>query len=61
MEFTIKEEKKLTAEQRTRIAEDIVRILERDGLPKEEQITILATALTAIDVKMIIERRPMFF
>lgn len=61
MEFTLKEEKKLTAEQRTRIAEDIVRILERDGLPKEEQITILATALTAIDVKMIIERRPMFF
>lgn len=61
MEFTIKEEKKLTAEQRTRIAEDIVRILERDGLPKEEQITILATALTAIDVKMIIDRRPMFF
>lgn len=61
MEFTIKEEKKLTAEQRTRIAEDIVRILERDDLPKEEQITILATALTAIDVKMIIERRPMFF
>ncbi len=61
MEFTIKEEKNLTAEQRTRIAEDIVRILERDDLPKEEQITILATALTAIDVKMIIERRPMFF
>lgn len=61
MEFTLKEEKKLTAEQRTRIAEDIVRILERDGLPKEEQITILATALTAIDVKMIIDRRPMFF
>ncbi len=61
MEFTLKEEKKLTAEQRTRIAEGIVRILERDGLPKEEQITILAMALTAIDVKMIIDRRPMFF
>lgn len=53
----MEEEKKLTAEQRTRIAEDIVRILERDGLPKEEQLAIIATALAAIDFRLFIERR----